>query len=90
MTSQQGSENAIIDQIIISVSPTSSPENIHVYTHTHTLKNTYYWFYLVIYHLHLTTKEAAAQTLHIVTNSIFNFLSTTSRKNTNETSLYRG
>jgi hypothetical protein len=35
MTSQQGSENAIIDQIIISVSPTSSPENIHVYTHTH-------------------------------------------------------
>jgi hypothetical protein len=37
MTSQQGSENAIIDQIKVSVSPTSSPENIHVYTHTHTL-----------------------------------------------------
>jgi hypothetical protein len=37
MTSQKGSENAIIDQIKISVSPTSSPENIHVYTHTHTV-----------------------------------------------------
>jgi hypothetical protein len=34
MTSQQGSENAIKDQKKVSVSPTSSPENIHVYTHT--------------------------------------------------------
>jgi hypothetical protein len=41
MTSQQGSENAIIDQIKISVSPTSSPENIHVYTHTHALPEQY-------------------------------------------------
>jgi hypothetical protein len=30
-----GSENAIIDQITVSVSPTSSPANIRLHTHTH-------------------------------------------------------
>jgi hypothetical protein len=35
MTSQQGSESAIIDQIKVSVSPTSSPKNIYTFTHTH-------------------------------------------------------